>query len=235
MSLTRISLILSILMCVSLGQIFAQRAAFKPQVHELSLQVGSINSIPSLSDAYENGAPLSLHPVNGIRYTYHYSLSDGFRVGAFRRKAGFNFPEGLDQFQEYQADKKDWDFHLGYKRMYHMGQAQIFGGADLIYTRGKVEAMAMQGTGTSVPDNYAFQNFGMSGFFGYSFFFNTHFSLTLEAEAYYTGGQQRNALGPGEPLNVYLQEDGELGLNASVYLNFHLVKMKKRCTCPKGR
>ena len=27
----------------------------------------------------------------------------------------------------------------------------------------------------------------------------------------------------------------EIGLNASVYLNFHLVKMKKRCTCPKVR
>ena len=119
MNLIRIFFFSLLLFAVSLGDVIAQRAAFKPQVHELSLQVGSVNSIPSLSDNYESGAPLSLHPLNGIRYTYHYSLSDGFRVGAFRRKASFDFPEGFNQFQSYQADKTDWDVHLGYKPPMH--------------------------------------------------------------------------------------------------------------------
>lgn len=212
----------------------AQRAAYKPQVHEFSLQLGAVNAIPALSEYYENGSVASIHPLNGLRYTYHYSISDGFRIGAFRRNATFNYPGAFQPFESYRADKQDWDFHLGYKRMYHMGQSQIFGGADLIYSRGKVEAVATQ-NGNTFSDAYSYANLGGSLFFGYSFFFNTHLSLTFETEAYFTTIQNRSAIDTPDPLQVYLLEDREAGFNASVYLNFHLVKMKKRCTCPKVR
>ncbi|MEM8887386.1 MAG: hypothetical protein AAGD28_05325 [Bacteroidota bacterium] len=223
------------ILILSLGNLSAQRAAFKPQIHELSLQLGSINSIPTLSDGYENGASFSLHPLNGVRYTYHYSISDGFRVGAFRRNASFAYPDGFQQLDNYTAEKTDWDFHLGYKRMYHMGQSQIYGGADLIYSSGKVEAVAMS-NGGNIPASYSYNNIGASAFFGYSFFFNTHLSLTFEGEAYFTGIQNQSPLSNSqEPVSTFLLNDNEIGLNASVYLNFHLVKMKKRCTCPKVR
>ncbi|MEM6802700.1 MAG: hypothetical protein AAF696_14925 [Bacteroidota bacterium] len=225
-----------IIFCLVLpfSAIQAQRAAFKPQIHELSLQLGAVNAIPALSDYYQNGSLASIHPFNGLRYTYHYSISDGFRIGAFRRNASFNYPGAFQPFESYTADKEDWDFHLGYKRMYHMGQSQIFGGADLIYSRGKVEAVATL-NGNSFPDAYSYSNLGASLFFGYSFFFNTHLSLTFETEAYFTTIQNRSAIDTPDPLQVYLLDDREAGFNASIYLNFHLVKMKKRCTCPKVR
>lgn len=236
MSLTRVVLFFSLLMCISLGEMFAQRAAYKPQVHELSLQLGSVNSIPTLSDEYKSGSPLSLHPLNGIRYTYHYSISDGFRVGAFRRKANFFSAEDeLRQYQNINSDKVDWDFHLGYKRMYHMGSSQIFGGADLTYSLTRVDLTADALSGVARSDAYKHNGYGISGFMGYSYFFNTHLSLTFEGEVYYSKQSNLARVSSQEPIPITLNDQDEIGFNASVYLNFHLVKMKKRCTCPKGR
>ena len=228
------SICLSIL-CMGLvlfsTQLQAQRALYKPQVHQIGIQLGAINQIPSLSNQYTSAVPLSVNLANGIRYTYHYSISDGFRAGLFMRNGDFSYPEGVDRFDTYDAKKRDFDIHLGYIRKYHSRAHQVFAGADLIYSFGKIEENGMLSQ-QNYSGNYSYANYGASLLAGYSYFFSKHISMSFELEGYYTKTQHGRSILP-DPGQFYILPTQELGFTSSISLSYHFVKMKKRCTCPK--
>ncbi|MEL6672791.1 MAG: hypothetical protein AAFR61_11390 [Bacteroidota bacterium] len=210
--------------------VFGQRALYKPQVHEIGFQAGAFNMVPALSEGYQDGLPGSATLLNGIRYKYHHSISDGFRLGVFRRTADLQFAEGLNIYDTYQSDKTDWDIQLGYERKVHKGPLQFFAGADVRYTLGQMNDTGIQGA-TTVEISHAYQGIGGSVLGGMSFFISKNLSATLEAEGYLT--RLNYGSGTNIEVNPPLIPNQEAGFNLSLYLSLHAVNMKKRCTCPK--
>ncbi|MEM7373871.1 MAG: hypothetical protein AAF587_34935 [Bacteroidota bacterium] len=220
-----LSLFLLFLLLGLSQDIQAQRARFKPQTHEFSLQVGSLNGI---LDPVQSGLifyPLDVGVVNGGQYTYHYSLSDGFRLGVQHRQASFQLISPTDI--PVSINKNNWDFHLGYERKIHYGPSQLFGGADLHYS-----AQNLTFTPGAVGEKSSNLG-GIAVFGGYSYFFSPFLSLSAEAKLLYL--RQVNEQLSGDKLPLSFVENGEVDLMAGLSLNLHLVKMKKRCTCPKFR
>ncbi|MDX2246281.1 MAG: hypothetical protein SF052_05875 [Bacteroidia bacterium] len=212
--------------------LFAQKALYKPQTHQLELQVAGLNYIPSLGELYKEPLPFSGNMVNGLRYTYHYSLTHGFRGGISYRTANFTDSAGVvTGFSAYEGSKRDLDISLGYIYKYHKGAAQFFAGADLRYTPGKVTETGITPGNSSYNNEYNYTNYGASGFIGLRYFLNTYLSAAVEGSAYYLR-VNHNEWGNGEPF-FQLTPDHEAGANLNLSLSLHLIKMKKRCTCPR--
>ena len=222
-----------ILLILSSGNVlFAQRALYKPQTHEVGLQLGAINFIPTLSNYYDP-LPVTLVPLSGLAYTYHHSISDGFRLRFMRKNGKYLLsPDNPD----FNADRNDWDIRLGYMRKYHKGAGQFYAGGEAIYRMGKLYEYQV---GTERPDQATdeFSHMGGAIFAGYRHFFNTHLSASFELGGYYTRTiEPYPTRGPNDDRTyVFWMKNGEFGLDGSISLNFHFVKMKKRCTCPKVR
>jgi hypothetical protein len=211
----------------------AQRFAFKPQVHQLELQLGSVNSIPAVSSEYGSDLPFSTDFVNGGRYTYHYSLTHGFRVGAFRRTSAFSSTE-IDQFSQYQADKQDIDITLGYMYKHHINATQLFAGVDLRYSMGNLDETGTEFNGPA-PANYQFaydyQTYGLGGFFGLRYFVSQNLSLALEGNITYAT-LAADGISSSDPTRFSLLPENVIDFSAGATVSFHFVRMKKRCTCP---
>lgn len=211
---------------------WAQKPRFAPQIHEVSLQLVNVNHVPAFDSYYKDSPALSLNIANGVMYKYHISLSDAIRLGASWRKGEFGVLESIDRFSTYEATKRDLDFRLGYERKYNMGVVQLFGGLQGIIGRGDIEDIGeLEQTGDPYKGKYFYTNYGGSIFAGLRLFFSTNISMFIEGEAYYL--QTRRQLAPEN--TFYLFSDNETGLNANAGIAFHLVKMKKRCTCPVHR
>ena len=211
---------------LSLGQ----RFAFKPQVHQLELQLGSIHSTPAYSDFYESEMPIAANYLNGGRYTYHYSLTHGFRVGVFRRTTSF-FKMDYDQYSEYRGEKRDLDFTLGYIYKYHINAVQLFAGLDLRYSNGKLdERESIIAFGEPVT---SYQTYGAGGFAGIRFFLSQGLSFALEGNATYSSLSDPYISTDISGIGALPYRDNLLDLSAAATLSFHFVNMKKRCTCPR--
>jgi hypothetical protein len=209
----------------------AQRARFKPQTHELALQLGSAQIIPTEATGTrllpaggsEEVLQIGTQLINGGRYTYHHSLSDGFRLGVVNRRA--TFYSSLNEIQ-----KTDWDIRLGYMRKKHSGPNQIFFGIDAMLTQ---QEQAYQSAAGVAVANVNAQSAGVAPFVGYRYFFAQFISLGLEAEVY--GLRVFSRTGGSEAFPADFLQQGEIGFQTSALLSFHFGKMKKRCTCPKVR
>ena len=214
----RFSLISFLLLSSSI--LYAQRALYKPQTHEVGIQLGAANFIPALSEYY-GSTPMTLEPLSGLAYTYHYSISDGFRLRFTRKTAEYMNSVGASPLK---ADLNDWDARLGYMRKYHKGANQVYAGAEIIYRLGKVYEYPL---GNTRPENAIddFTHMGAAVFAGYRYYFNTHLSASFELGGYYSRSVNATSE-PIEPGNVFRLPNGEAGLEASVSLNFHFVKMK---------
>lgn len=213
--------------------VYAQRPTFKPQVHEMRLQTVQLHYIPSLNDFY-NGVPLSANVFNGLSYTYHISLRDGVRLGFNRRTAEFSRDESFDRFTDYEAEKVDWDLQLQYIRKLHVDQWQFYGGLGGTLSWGSVDDT---GTLQSPPDDaltgsYTYNNAGGNIFVGMRYFFSTQVSVSWEILGYYhrTTHEVENV-----GSRFLLLPENESGIQSSLGISLHLVKMPKRCACPKVR
>lgn len=226
-------LIISLLFSV---QLQAQRAYYKPQAHQVEVQLVGANFIPALGNIYDSPVPFSTNFGNMVRYTYHYSLSHGFRFGAGYRTANFADETGnYIPVIEYEAQKRDLDFGLGYIYKHHRGIVQYFVGADLRYSRSQIQQSGISGiTPAGVPFSETFpsNNAGISGTLGYRMFLNTYVSLALEVNPYYMVTHLGES-GPSETRTYEPTPEHEAGINTGLTLSVHFVKMKKRCTCPK--
>lgn len=210
----------------------AQKSLYKPQTHQIDLQLAGANYIPSLGDLYPSPLPFSGNVVNGLRYTYHYSLTHGFRGGIGYRTANFVDESGtITGLTSYEGQKRDLDISVGYIYKYHKYAAQFFAGADLRFTPGKISESGFTPGSAVYNNSYRYNNYGASGFGGIRYFFNTYVSTAIEANAYYLMVNHADS-GSGEPY-FQLTPDNEAGVNLALSLSIHLVKMKKRCTCPR--
>ena len=225
------SILFGVLFTAWSSEASAQRARYKPQTHELSLQLASTHGIPGETMDTDGGYPFGAEFVSGLQYTYHYSLSDGFRLGVQRRNGTFSEMTSADE--PITLEKQNWDVNLGYERKIHFGPAQFYGGADLQFSRQNLEYRFGQNTADPSIGTVGSNHVGISGFGGIGYFFSPYLSLSAEAKVGYLS-QVSEDNSKGE-LPVPFLENGEIFAQASVSLNIHLVKMKKRCTCPKFR
>lgn len=212
--------------------LFAQKPYFTPQVHEIHLQGISANHILDLNELYPDQA-FSLHALQGLRYTYHLTLQDGFRFSVARRNAEFEDTDGSEfsSLESYQAEKTNWDLRLGYERKAHFQALQLYAGAALAYSTYRVQDQGITTNSTAVQADYNGNQFGASVFGGVRLFLQKYLSLALEGEFYY---QKLSETGLPER-NFHLLEDHEKGFNLSAGISLHFVKMPKRCACPKVR
>lgn len=211
---------------------FAQKPMFYPQVHEIGLQIGSIDQVSPLSDYYASSPAASLNFANGIRYKYHITYEHGLRAAFAYRTGEFDIPEGIDRFSSYSAEKKDYELQLGYEYKYNIGPATIFFGADGMFGRGTInDSGVLLGDIAQEPvsGEYSYTNYGAAGILGLRVFFSRYVSFSLEGQAYYLRNRHEQTV---EDL-FYLLPENEYGLRGSAYLSFHFKKMAKRCTCPK--
>ncbi|TAE47913.1 MAG: hypothetical protein EAZ89_16525 [Bacteroidetes bacterium] len=223
------------LLLVFLLPAWAQRARYKPQVHELRLSGVTVQASPSYTGNYSPLAAAALTPLSSLRYVYHRSISDGFRLGLDRRSASFAL-SGLERFATYEADKKDWSIRLGYERKWVRGAGRAYLGADLVGMSSRVRdqgEILLNGGGTgSYAGSYVSRGLGASAVAGYHYFLSPYVSLGTELNVFALG--KRNVVAAlAEPAPFYLFDAYETGVELSVFAALHLVKMKKRCTCPR--
>ena len=213
----------------------AQRVRFQPQTHEIGFQLGQLNHLPDLSERYLSELPFSAHALNGLRYKYHLSLKDALRAGVARRKANFQPLDSPPSLSLSEQTKTDWDFRLGYERKHSWQASVLFAGADALASRGEVASSGTLANGEPIAEAYQYWNLGGEIFVGYRHFFSPYLSLTAEIGTYGSKIQLDEPMPTSTERPALLLESFEWGLNGSVYLSLHFVKLKKRCTCPKVR
>jgi len=210
----------------SLPNLWAQQPAFYPQTHEVGLQVISLHTIPELSDYYQSSIG-SANYVNGLQYKYHWDLNNVIRLSAERRSAEFDIPEGINRFDTYSAEKKDWDIRLGYEANLPVGRWVLFAGLEGIYSQGEVIDQGILENGNDFEGSYTYQNLGVGGMGGIRWFWSPYISTTLEANLYYLDTRHDDM----NENTFLLLDQNELGIAVRGYLSIHFVKLKKRCVC----
>lgn len=209
----------------------AQRPLFRPQVHEIGIQLGEAHQIPALSAGYANGMGLGANVVNGIWYKYHITYQHGIRAGAAYRTAQFDYPDGRNRFVSYEATRRDIDGFLGYELSFPAGRITLTGALDLAVSRSSSEELGIEEGPVLIEyrNDPALWRVGGRGALGFHYFFTPYTSFTLEAGPYY-----QRAMGTGttdQPFTLFPEQ--EFGFRAVAMLSFHFKQMKKRCTCPK--
>lgn len=221
-----------LILCLSSVAVLAQKPKFYPQVHEIGLQIGSIDQVSSLSDYYASSPAASLNFANGIRYKYHITYEHALRSSLSYRTGEFDIPEGIDRFTSYSAEKKDYELQLGYEYKYNIGAATLFFGADAMLGRGTLTDQGIL-AGDVAQDpfsgEYDYMNYGGAAIAGFRMFFNRYISFSVEGQAYYLRNKHQTST---EDI-FYLLPESESGIRGSAYLSFHFKKMPKPCSCPK--
>lgn len=220
--------ILLLFLLMGSAQVDAQRARYKPQAHEMGIQLGSAESIfPFLARGdYDGSMPLAALPASGIRYTYHASLENGFRIGFYNRRARLS-----DSTSVQTNVRIARQIQLGYERKYHNGPHQISYGPEILLNMGR----------TDYPDqingieSFPFQSIGAAFALGYSYFFSPYMSAGIEGNLFYINPSYSTVLDNPEAFPAYLYQENITGINVGVWLNFHFIKMKKSCKCPSRR
>ncbi len=214
------------LLCIQSLLMWAQRPSFYPQTHEIGVQYGSLHSIPSLADYYQD-TPFGSNAVNGIQYKYHWDLNNVIRLSASRRSADFDILDGIDRFDSYRAQKQDWDIRLGYEANLPTGPWLFFAGLEGIYSGGNITDEGILKNNDSFSGEYNYHNLGIGGMAGIRYFFSKHISTTLEANIYYADTRHDES-----PEDIYyLLPENETGFAIRGYISLHLMKLKKRCVC----
>ncbi len=212
----------------------AQRAAFEPKVHQLEIRAAGAEWLAGHANFQSSiAAPVALTGANGLRYQYAYSLRDAFRLGVSYHPSTWTAAEIPDAgISAYEAQIRGLDLQLGYVRRYHTGPFQLYTGADL---RGVRQTLAENGQrgGADWAQNYDVWSYGVQGVAGVRRFVTPFLSIALEANAGLLVHQASN--GTSEPLSYEFYGDQSFSAGLSAFATVHFVKLKKRCTCPKGR
>ena len=209
----------------------AQRALYKPQIHEISL-VGGLGMYNNAYEGlYTTGAPYAFFPQAGLQYTYHYSISDGFRFGldyrnvATQREIGTG-GSGLFEPVNYRGAF----FNAGYERKYHAGASQLYGGADLMLYAGEVVGPAVLQT-FNLEGSVSTFAWGGRALAGYRLFLSPYVSVALEGNLFYLSHNYSTNVIEEIDNTLPVFPETEIGVMAKVRISYHFKKMKKRCTC----
>lgn len=219
-------IIVGLLICSTTA--WAQRPRFRPQVHEISLQLGSLTLIPETATQH-------LSPVNGLRYAYNFNQKSAFRAGIFYRNSSFDQPINIPtEYENFTAEKLDLEFRAGMMWKYHIYRLQLYAGLEgvLRYTDLQSNFNTDSPGMTNAP---TYLSYGISGLVGARMFANTHVSMGIEADVYALWHDRRDLsrIPEIEPhAGLFLQR--EIGFQAvSVYLSYHFKRIRKSCTCGK--
>lgn len=206
----------------------AQRPRFRPQVHELGLQVGSLQRVLETEGTQTTWA-------NGLRYSYHIDKSKALRAGIFYRRGEFNNRPSISEIYQSFFGKQDaFELRMGYMFKYHIYRLQLYAAFEAIGRYTSLDETFNQDLNGAANKN-TFWSMGGSLVAGAQMFANKHVSLGVETDFYALFHNRRQsspgiAVLPHEGLFI----DNESGLNmVSVYITFHFKRLKKSCTCGK--
>ncbi|MEZ4687128.1 MAG: outer membrane beta-barrel protein [Bacteroidia bacterium] len=206
----------------------AQRPRFQPQVHELGIQLGSIQTPFETNSNHTTWA-------NGLRYSYHIDKSKALRFGAFFRNNQYNYtPSISERYQPFFAKQQSFELRAGYMLKHHIYRLQLYAAVDAIGRYAKIDETFDQDL-TGAPNKNKVWGVGGALVVGAQMFANKHVSLGVETDLYAIFQNRREndptiAILPHEGLFI----DGENGWNmVSVYIAFHFKRMRKSCTCGK--
>lgn len=198
---------------------FAQRPYYRPNVHELDIQIGAGHWLPG--DALlKNETPISISPVNGLRYRYHLGKNNTLRLGGFYRRQNFSF---LTKGNEgnFTADYRllSIEGKIGYERKIDLRKYEIYGGVDAIF--GQRSYTPKSSTNLDLLSTIETQQVGGGVFIGFRRFFGENFSIALENEFHIV-----------QNLNEKSLTSSETGINfMQVMLSYHFKRMRKSCAC----
>jgi len=231
---------LAILICLPL---FGQRQRFRPQVHEVGVQLYSMRAVPRYELAGGiSGWAYAHNPLSGIRYKYHLDTETALRASLSYHRGDYSLPRlGPNPLWSPQFDA-NWmsvDLMLGIEREVNIKRVQLFAGIDAVIGRVSAteqitEAFQTVPILTSEVNTW---NVGLNGALGIRYFFNSYASFTLESNFTYLLNNRSRG-------QFFLSEDiyfpYELGKSqqivaspVNVYFSYHFKKMKKHCKCPR--
>lgn len=228
MQINKKAICLLILVIAAVFTTQAQRPRFRPQVHELGLQIGSMHAAFEVEGLQTTWA-------NGLRYSYHIDKSKALRAGLFYRRGVFSNPNSISSdLYPFTAEQNAFELRLGYMVKYHIYRLQLYAGIDAIGRYTRMDESFVRGLGFA-PNKQNFFGLGASALVGAQMFANKHVSLGVEADVYAIIQNRRESdpSNPNPPLpGLFI--DREMGSNmVSVYLAFHFKRLKKSCTCGK--
>lgn len=217
------------------GTAEAQRARYKPQVHQLELQLAGAETFSGREGltAFAD-LPLAAHVLQGIRYQYAHSLPTAFRIGFTQTRSTWGSIEGPGTYTGYEAQLRELGLQAGYLRRKHIGASQLYLGAEVEAGSSQItESGQTAGGAAQFANGYQYQFAGAQALAGVRYFFSPTLSLGLEANLGYRNYRLRQAGSETLPFLFFDENTLRLGLNASAAV--HFVPLKKRCSCPKPR
>ncbi|MDP5168914.1 MAG: hypothetical protein NWR72_01610 [Bacteroidia bacterium] len=231
---TRKITLLCLLLILAGMNVHAQRAKYKPQVHQIELQALGADWMSGRNGLTSSfNTPIQLSAVNGIRYQYAHSLANAFRLGfSYNPSEWAGNPVATPGVTNYTAALQQAELRLGYVRRFHTGAIQLYGGADLVGGSGSLAETGTTDAGNYLSE-YRFRNYGAAGFAGIRRFVSPYLSVALEAHATYLRFDTPEGNVAALPYSFLGEES--FGIGATAFLAFHFVELKKRCSCPKVR
>ncbi|MEM6263562.1 MAG: outer membrane beta-barrel protein [Bacteroidota bacterium] len=215
-----IAFLLVLIASFSINEAYAQRPRYRPQVHELNLQLGSLHLSEDLNENEGGNSLLGTNIFNGLRYRYHIDIRQALRIGAFSRTQQFESAQGSTP---YEANDRAYEVRIGYERKHHMRKWQVYGGIDLLLQQNQREE-----TFSSDPNrDFSLLRGGGAFFLGARYFTSTNWSFVLESDLQVLGGL-------GEvPQNFSLNTPALATHLLTFSVAYHFKRMKKNCTCGK--
>lgn len=211
-----------IVLCLFLGLtsvVYAQRPYYRPNVHEFDIQLVAGHWLPG-DAVLKNEKPISISPVNALRYRYHFGKNNTLRVGGFYRRQNFSF---LTRGNEgsIAADYRLFSIEgkIGYERKIAIRKYEIYGGVDAIFAQRSYTPKST--TNLDLLSTIETQQVGGGVFIGFRRFLGENFSIAVENEFHIV-----------QNLNEKSLTSSETGLNfMQVMLSYHFKRMRKSCAC----
>jgi hypothetical protein len=205
----------------------AQRPRYRPQVHELGVQLYTAN-LPQDDRAFYDESPLLNHnPLNGFRYKYHINLRNAFRLGASYR-ANRYASSPLGNLPAYEARWRAGEISLGVERKLHLRKVQLFAALDGLLSYGGIR----QSQADSTLSSSRLTTYGARISAGFRYFFSPYASLTVENGFYLMQSSLPDPAPNADLAPPPVMTGQESGFNLlSVSFSVHFKRMPKNCTC----
>lgn len=207
------------LFLISFFCVCAQRPYYRPNIHEVSIQLGAGHYLPGDGEVI-NQKPLAVSPLNGFRYRYHLDRKSALRFGAFYRRQLLSYHGLMGDL----TPTVNWRFFtmeakVGYERKFDLKKYQIYGGVDAIGTYRNAVV-----TNPNIDGAFASPQYGGGLFLGFRRYFKEYVSISVENELLFL-------VNPDKDNRLTPQEIGVNFLQFS--FNYHFKRMHKSCACGK--
>lgn len=205
-------IILFILLPISL---LAQRPYYRPNVHEVDLQLAAGHWLPG-DATLKNHKSLGISPLNGLRYRYHFNKNSALRVGVFYRAQSFLLTDKSETGGSTLYNLRSLEGKIGYERKIDFRKYQLYGGIDAIIGQRNF-IQKTQNTEISTPQ------FGAGGFVGIRRYMSENWSFAIENEFHFLQNSNEKSLISAETGANFLQ----------IMVSYHFKRMHKSCACGK--